>query len=66
MLVSYTVEDEDNGLLLHTDYVDKRCLAYRQYKVLKAGKRKCINYRVNHMKLYIDADAYLVTGIVEW
>ncbi len=33
-IVSYFAEDNKNGLSLNIDYVDKRCLAYRQYRVL--------------------------------
>ena len=39
-LVSFSLTDGENGMLLDIDYVDKRCLAYRQYNVMKAWNEK--------------------------
>ena len=38
-VVSFLDTDIDNGIVLDIEYVDKRCLAYRQYAVLSAWKK---------------------------
>lgn len=39
-VVSFSKDDEENGLVLDIEYIDKRCLAYRQSKVLDAWEKK--------------------------